>query len=123
MKFVLFRDATGAPRARLPLRIVRHSPTGVDWGRRGSGPKDLALSMLEAALRVMGLSTAHNDECSELAEALSYDFVSEVIVNIPREGAEIDVAEVIDWIKRKGSTAPDASLSYQTHNAPGLRAA
>ena len=30
----------------LPKHIVRHSPTGMAWGYGGSGPADLALSLL-----------------------------------------------------------------------------
>lgn len=32
----------------LPPHIVKHSPTGMNWGYGGSGPSDLALSLLTA---------------------------------------------------------------------------
>ena len=34
----------------LPKHIVRHSPTGMTWGYGGSGPADLALSLLTAVV-------------------------------------------------------------------------
>lgn len=34
----------------LPRHIKRHSPTGMNWGYYGSGPADLALSLLTAVV-------------------------------------------------------------------------
>ena len=34
----------------LPTHIVYHSPTGMNWGYGGSGPADLALSLLTAVV-------------------------------------------------------------------------
>lgn len=36
------------------LHVIRHSPTGVEWGYAGSGPADLARSMLLDALASIG---------------------------------------------------------------------
>jgi len=45
---VVFNESTGAVR---PLRhIPRHSPDGFQWGYGGSGPSDLALSILADAV-------------------------------------------------------------------------
>jgi hypothetical protein len=41
----------GAPSVRsLAHRVVKHSPTGFEWGYAGSGPHDLALNLLIDAL-------------------------------------------------------------------------
>lgn len=37
-------------RKHLPKHIVLHSPTGMNWGYGGSGPADLALSLLAAVV-------------------------------------------------------------------------
>lgn len=50
-KFTLKFEAKGKP---LP-HVVRHSPTGFEWGYGGSGPADLAYSILA-------------DACAELPE-------------------------------------------------------
>jgi len=59
-----------------PLRhVVRHSPTGFEWGYGGSGPADLALSILADYL---------GDE--EIAEDLKGPFKSEVVSRLPHAG-------------------------------------
>jgi len=56
-----------------PLRhIVRHSPTGFEWGYLGSGPADLALSILADFL--------HDEEA---ADALAHAFKERVIARLP----------------------------------------
>jgi hypothetical protein len=40
----LWRDRSGRAHADVPIVSV-HSPTGIEWGYRGSGPTDLAISI------------------------------------------------------------------------------
>lgn len=51
-----------------PLRhVVRHSPTGYTWGYAGSGPADLALSLLVDALG----DTARCPECGGATKVMT----------------------------------------------------
>ena len=51
----LKRDSQGYATANVPHVIVRHSPTGFEWGYGGSGPAELALNILSA---IVGRETA-----------------------------------------------------------------
>lgn len=80
----------GSPYSRRPLRhIVYHSPDGFEWGYGGSGPADLARSILAdvAGLRV--------------ADALYQEFKSEVIAGLERESFALAEAEIRDWLNYK----------------------
>jgi hypothetical protein len=48
-RFILVETVSGEPIGPL-AHIVRHSPTGMTWGYGGSGPADLARSLLIDAL-------------------------------------------------------------------------
>ena len=93
---VLWRDARGTARASMgtaegaPLpHVVRHSPTGFEWGYGGSGPSDLALSVLTA---VAG---------AETAERYYRALVAEVITRVPRSGGLLRAERARDWIRRQ----------------------
>lgn len=66
--------------------ICRHSPDGFEWGYGGSGPADLALSMLTDAVG------------AELAERHYQRFKSQFIASQPFEGFCISSALVQAWI-------------------------
>jgi hypothetical protein len=68
----------------LPQHIVRHSPTGMSWGYGGSGPSDLALSLLTEAIG------------SEKAEKCYQDFKFEV-VNLFSDRWSITTEQIQDW--------------------------
>ena len=68
---------------------MRHSPTGIEWGYRGSGPADLALSVL----------TALTDR--QAAEALYHAFKAEVIARVPEIGGVLRAADVRAWADAK----------------------
>ncbi len=73
----------------LPEHIVRHSPTGMSWGYGGSGPADLAFSMLV--------------ECgSGMIEAFEFhqDFKWEVIAGL-KGNWKLSQGFVKAWLKRK----------------------
>lgn len=54
------------------LKISNHSPTGFEWGYRGSGPSQLSLAIL---LEVCG---------EDIARRYYHTFKEEVIDNLPR---------------------------------------
>lgn len=47
---VIFVETETGQRIGMLRHIVRHSPSGMNWGYRGSGPCDTALSLLLAVL-------------------------------------------------------------------------
>jgi hypothetical protein len=86
VKIKLWRDKDGLAQTNVQHKVVRHSPTGFEWGYGGSGPADLALNIL-----IMFAS-------KPLAEKLYQAFKWDMIADIPREGTEIDEEEVKAWI-------------------------
>jgi len=82
---VLWRSPGGTARANV-MHLVRHSPTGFEWGYHGSGPADLARSVL---LRFVGRETA--DRLYQL-------FKHDIIASIPREGGLIEAALIRSWL-------------------------
>jgi len=68
--------------------IVRHSPTGFNWGYGGSGPADTALSILTDCL---GL-----DRANQLYQDFKWDFVA-------GWGSEWSITEeeIKRWVKAK----------------------
>ena len=93
---VLWRDARGVAHASLgtaegaPLRhVVRHSPTGIEWGYGGSGPSDLALSVLTAV--------AGADQAERHYRAL----VADVITRVPRSGGLLRAERALAWLSRQ----------------------
>ncbi len=87
---VLTRATDGtalAMRRGRPLpHAVRHSPSGLEWGYHGSGPADLARSVLLAF-------------CDEVtADRLYQAFKAEVVAAVPRAGGVILASDVQAWI-------------------------
>lgn len=66
---------------------VYHSPTGFEWGYLGSGPADLARSIL------LAVGTP-----KELADSIYQDFKREIISALPHEGWQMTVESVTDWV-------------------------
>ena len=88
----LWRDADGTARMTCP-HAVRHSPTGPDWGYRGSGPADCARSVLLAL----------TDEAT--AEAHYQAFKDEVIAALPEHGAILQRTAVLAWLSGQRSAS------------------
>ena len=84
---VLWRTLEGVAHASVP-HVVRHSPTGIEWGYLGSGPSDLALSVLSALAG------------GRAARALYQRFKAEVVARVPEEGGVLRAAEVRAWVER-----------------------
>lgn len=89
---VLWRDERGTAYASVP-HAVRHSPSGIEWGYTGSGPADLALSVL----------LAFADEVT--AEALHVRFKDEVVAQLPHEGGVLRARAVRCWIEHASHAA------------------
>ena len=84
---VLWRTLEGEAYASIP-HAARHSPTGIEWGYGGSGPADLALSVLLAL----------TDE--KTANALYHRFKHEVLALVPEAGGVLRATDVRRWIER-----------------------
>ena len=84
---VLWRTLGGEAHASVP-HAVRHSPSGIEWGYGGSGPADLALSVL----------LAFTDEPP--ANALYQRFKHEVVTVVPEEGGVLRAADIRRWAER-----------------------
>ena len=82
---VLWRDIDGTARSSVP-HAVRHSSSGIEWGYAGSGPADLARSVLLAL----------TDEAT--AERLYQGFKAEVVARVPYAGGLLQAADVRAWL-------------------------
>ena len=81
----LWRDRDRTARMSCP-HVVRHSPSGPEWGYGGSGPADCARSVLLAL----------TDPAT--AEAHYQDFKREVIAALPKHGAILQRTAVLAWL-------------------------
>ncbi len=83
----VYDDEPSRPRG-LP-HLVRHSPDGFEWGYGGSGPSDLARSIVGD---VLGQADPNPTE---------YQLVkSRLVATVPREGGQITEAEVREVLGR-----------------------
>ncbi|MEW6573146.1 MAG: DUF6166 domain-containing protein [Bacillota bacterium] len=103
---VLVRD-TEIDYVRTLNHVVRHSPSGMEWGYSGSGPADLALSILTDALGSV-----------EKADPFYQAFKWRVIARLDRQGFELPLAAVLDWVQavrlsQVGPPGPPAECSPQ----------
>ena len=89
---VLWRTLEGEAHASVP-HAAKHSPTGIEWGYGGSGPADLARSILLAL----------TDEPT--ADALYQRFKAEVVAAVPEAGGVLRAADVRTWVERGGDRA------------------
>jgi len=92
--------------------IVHHSPTGLEWGYGGSGPADLALSILAFAIveeeEIVDLFDGGKvgDKALRLrsgqACSLHQHFKWEYVAKWPRNGGwSISIAKVRRWIEQQ----------------------
>jgi len=96
-EYRLYRDEDGIARANIRFRIKGHED--FEWGYMGSGPHNLALTILEAELRRMGISQEKGDRPSKEAWVLHHNFVEEVISRIPPKGGTLRREEIEAWIR------------------------
>jgi len=95
---ILSRMTDGSPSVLLlfdegsaPLKHYnRHSPDGFEWGYGGSGPADLAFSVLVHF---------YNEE---IAEKYYHDFKRDIIASVPKsvKRFEIEIDLVKNWLDR-----------------------
>ena len=69
--------------------IKRHSPTGLEYGYAGSGPADLALSILTDLFN------------PEVADRYYQSFKHEVISNLNGESFTLSGSGIIKWMEDK----------------------
>lgn len=102
--------------------VVCHSPTGFEWGYHGSGPADLALSILHdylfragMALRVQSMPEAIPGRKlrERLADMLHQSFKADVVAQLPHEGWRLTGAEVASWLGRAGVIVPVLDVTYE----------
>ena len=73
-----------------PLKhILYHSPTGMEWGYGGSGPSDLARSILADFAGI------------KVADMFYQEFKWDFIAKQPEKGFQISGQEILNWLKRK----------------------
>ena len=92
----LWRDANGTARMTCP-HVVRHSPSGPEWGYLGSGPADCARSVLLAL----------TDEAT--ADAHYQAFKADVIARLPDDGAVIQRTVALAWLTGRAETVPQCA--------------
>ena len=85
----LRRNPDGTANANVPHAIVRHSPTGFEWGYGGSGPAELALNILSS---MIGQEAAEKN-------GLYQEFKFEFLANLPYDGGTIKVADIQKWFE------------------------
>jgi hypothetical protein len=68
-------------------RVSNRSPSGFQWGYKGSGPHQLAL----------GILLDHTDD-REFAKRHYHDFTVEIIRHIEDDTAELPVSLIEDWV-------------------------
>lgn len=84
-----------------PLKHVKHhSPTGFEYGYGGSGPADLALSILDALIDEPRTVPVFRGLCGELAWELHQKFKRKFIEPLTGDGPwEITAEQVMSWIE------------------------
>ena len=84
-----------------PLRhVVRHSPTGMEWGYGGSGPADLANSILADHLDMQG----------GVSQLLYQQFKTEVVARMPRDGWRLAGSRINEWLNQRWSHMDDTAI-------------
>lgn len=72
--------------------ILRHSPDGFQWGYGGSGPSDLALSIMTDYFSRQGVVTSLT-EADGCYQAFKWDFISK----IAEDGWSITDEQIHQW--------------------------
>ena len=112
----LQRTSKGARLTNVPHYVIHHSPMGYEWGYGGSGPADLALNMVEAALRALlydgELYRCWDGECFRLSMSLHGALKWQFIAPLDRDAPEhvLDWTEIIEWIKTEANKISDAPV-------------
>jgi hypothetical protein len=84
---VLKRLPDGRVATNVERLVIRHSPSGFEWGYGGSGPADLALNIL----------LMFTD--ADTADRLYQDFKWQFVAKLPPEGGVIKGDDIRAWIR------------------------
>ncbi|HEY8416324.1 MAG TPA: DUF6166 domain-containing protein [Thermaerobacter sp.] len=104
-----------------PLQhVVRHSPTGFEWGYGGSGPADLALSILTDYLGDVYL-IVHTDDGEmtrehtvQIADRLYQEFKWQFIAPLDCDRPwRITGQQISDWLRAKGFMVGVRDVVYE----------
>lgn len=95
---VVMRAGNCGPQVtRYPLQhVVVHSPTGFEYGYGGSGPADLALSILFDWRGVRPDLGQWDDHLAGLAQAFKWEFIANADQLAP---LEISDTQVFEWLR------------------------
>ena len=90
---------TGETETLLP-HIVHHSPTGFEAGYGGSGPADLALSILAFVIgdERQTVDIYEGKTCGALAWQLHHQFKRDFVAGFEHERWAIRVGQIRQWI-------------------------
>lgn len=81
-----------------PLKVIRrHSPDGFEWGYGGSGPSDLALSIMTDYFR-----RRNSRDAIAAAGKIYQDFKWTFIAPILSDGWKIEEQQITDWLTDQG---------------------
>lgn len=80
--------------------VVHHSPTGFEWGYGGSGPADLALSILALVIgeEQETVRIFEGRSCGARAWQLHQSFKREVVAGLEHDAWSLSVGQVKQWI-------------------------
>lgn len=102
----VWREEDGAVRANVP-HLAHHSPSGFECGYGGSGPADLALSILAAFVPVKAGEPTERlyqgRRCSLFAWQHHQEFKREFIAPMGHQGAVLSSADIRAWIDARRS--------------------
>jgi len=98
---VFVEDENG--RRRRLRHVVHHSPTGMEASYAGSGPSDLALSMLVDLLHERPVRSGGRVKGERYVRAwgLHQEFKRDFIQGLPVEGWRLATRDIAAWIARK----------------------
>lgn len=99
---VSYLDALSVRNERKLKHLIRHSPSGLEWGYEGSGPADLAFSLLIDHF-------GGGDIGLIKAEPIYQEFKRRVVARLPRTGWTMDTVYVDEMLRviEAASAAPD----------------
>ena len=80
--------------------VVHHSPTGFEWGYGGSGPADLALSILALVIgeEQETVRIFEGRTCGARAWQLHQSFKREVVAGLEHDAWSLSVGQVKQWL-------------------------
>ena len=87
---VILRREEGKKYMNIPQTIIKHSPTGMEWGYAGSGPADLALNILFFFTKNQ-----------KFAEEYHQDFKFKFVAGLNRDEAVIKGDDILDYINQR----------------------